>query len=188
MLTPPGDVTRLLQRVSAGDRRAVQELLPLVYDELRLLAAARMTRERADHTLQPTALVHEAWLRLVNCGQPQWKDRRHFFRAAAAVMRHVLVDRARQRQRQKRGGGCQAVPLGPEFIAFEERAHDLLALDEALSKLERIAPRQTDLIELRFFAGLTMQQAAETLGISPRTAYTEWRLARAWLLHELESA
>lgn len=186
MLALPGEVTRLLQKIDAGDRSAVQELLPLVYDELRALAAGRMAGERADDTLQPTALVHEAWLRLVLRSQPHWTDRRHFFRAAAIVMRHILVDRARDRRRQKRGDGCAAVPFSPELFAFETRAHDLLALDEALRKLETIAPRQAELIELRFFAGLTMEQAAETLGISPRLAYSEWRLARAWLLGEIE--
>ena len=184
----PGQVTRLLKRIDAGDRDAVGELLPLVYHELRALAAARLIGERAGHTLQATALVHEAWLRLAGKTHPQWTDRQHFFRAAATVMRYILVDHARQRKRRKRGSGAVRVPLDEQLAAFEERAIDLLALDEALEKLENIAPRQTDIIELRFFAGLTTKETAETLGISERTAHADWSLARAWLLREISPA
>ncbi len=184
----PGEVTWLLRRIDEGDRGAVESLLPLVYRELREIAAARMAQEAPDHTLQPTALVHEAWIRLVETPQRPWTDRKHFYRAAAAVMRHILVDHARARDRLKRGGGQEPIPLGPDSIAIEDRAHDLVALDEAMQRLEAFAPRQIDLIELRFFAGLTMEESAQALGISERTAYTEWRLARAWLLREMAPA
>ena len=188
MSTLPGEVTRLLKRVDDGDRNAVEELLPLVYDELRALAAGRLRYERSDHTLQPTALVHEAWLRLAEKSQPHWTDRKHFYRAAAVVMRCILVDHARARRRQKRGGATEPLPLDEHLAAFEERAIDLLALEEALQKLETIAPRQTDIIGLRFFVGLTSKETADTLGISERTAYADWSLARAWLLREISPA
>lgn len=183
----PGEVTRLLQRVDAGDRQAVESLLPLVYDDLREIAAAQMRGERGSRTLQPTALVHEAWIRL-NRKPRRWTDRKHFFRAAAAVMRFILVDSARDRRRSKRGGGVPLAPLNEHLLAFEDRAFDLVALDDALQKLERIAPRQTDIIELRFFGGLTMSETAELLGVSERTVHADWRLARAWLLREIGAA
>lgn len=186
--TVPGDVTRMLRRLDEGDREAVACLLPLVYDELRTLAARRLAREPAGHSLVPTALVHEAWLRLTGKAQPHWNDRQHFFRAAAMVMRCILVDRARARKRRRRsevtqtGAGQHSNRL---IVAFEERALDLLALDEALQKLETVDPRQADLIELRFFAGLSNKEAAEMLGVSPRTASIDWSLARAWLQREM---
>lgn len=184
----PGEVTRLLRRIDGGDREAVGDLLPLVYDELRALAAARLTGERTDHTLQPTALVHEAWLRLNARSRSNWADRKHFFRAAAAVMRHILVDHARQRRRLKRGGGAESVPFDDQLAVFEERAIDLIALDEALSKLEAISPRQTDVIELRFFGGFTTKETADMLGVCERTAKADWSMARAWLLREIGPA
>lgn len=186
--TMPGEITRLLQRVDGGDRDAVEQLLPLVYEELRVLAASQLAGERPGHTLQPTALVHEAWIRLSEKSHPRWSDHKHFYRAAAVVMRCILVDYARARRRQKRGGGAQTLPLDEQLALFEERALDLIALDEALRKLEAVAPRQTDIIELRFFAGLTNKEAAQTLGISERTAQADWRLARAWLLEEMTAA
>ena len=184
----PGDVTRLLRRLDAGDRDAVADLLPLVYHQLHSLAASYLRGERHGHTLQPTALVNEAWLRLANKEDPKWESRRHFYRAAAAVMRSILVNHARDRRRLKRGGQSKQVPLDEALLAFEERALDLIALDEALTKLEGIDPRQTDMIELRFFAGLTIKETAEALGVSPRTVDADWSLARAWLLREMSVA
>jgi RNA polymerase sigma factor (TIGR02999 family) len=181
-----GDVTRLLRRLDEGDRQALREILPIVYDELRALAAARLAAERPDHTLQPTALVHEAWLRLESKSQPRWNDRQHFLRAAATVMRCILIDHARHCGRQKRAGGANAPSPCTHLQAFEEHALDLLALDDALERLADLAPRQADIIELHFFAGLTMKEAGDVLGISERTAHADWRLARAWLLREMQ--
>lgn len=186
MSTLPGEVTRLLRRVNEGDRSAVEGLLPLVYDELRALAAVHLSGERADHTFQPTSLVHEAWIRLSSKPNFDWADRKHFYRTAATVMRWILVDHARKRRRQKRGGETVRVPLDDQLAQFEERSQDLVALDEALKKLETIAPRQTDIIEMRFFAGMTRKEIAECLGISERTAQADWSLARAWLLREIK--
>ncbi len=183
-----GEITRLLQRVNEGERTAFEPLLGLVYQELRAIAGPRMAGESSDHTLQPTALVNEAWLRLVGTASPNWVDRGHFYRAAAAVMRHILVDHARRRRADKRAIGSRGSLLDATAIAFEDRAHDLVALDEAMKRLEAIAPRQIDIIELRFFGGLSMKQIAEFLGISERTAFTEWRVARGWLLSQLETA
>jgi RNA polymerase sigma factor (TIGR02999 family) len=174
------DVTRLLGAAAGGDRQAASELLPLVYAELRQLAAARLANERAGHTLQPTALVHEAYLRLV--GDQAFDHRGHFFAAAAAAMRRILIDHARKKATWKRGAGGHCVPLDPERFAAPDRPDDLLALDEALDQLEHEEPRVAALVKLRYFAGLTIPQAAETLGVAPRTADAWWAFARAWLL------
>jgi RNA polymerase sigma factor (TIGR02999 family) len=184
----PGDITRVLDRLREGERRAAESLLPLVYDELKNLAAARLRGERADHSLQSTDLVHEAWLRLGGNAQIQSKDRKHFFRTAAAVMRHVLVDHARHRNRQKRGSGKKPVQISVNSLAFEDGAVDMIALNEALEKLGEMAPRQLEVIELRFFAGLSNKEVAELLGLTERTTFTDWRLARAWLLREMGGA
>jgi RNA polymerase sigma factor (TIGR02999 family) len=179
------EVSRLLERLEEGDRGVYAELLPLVYDELHAIAEGYLRRERADHTLQPTALVNEAYLRIAKRETPAWKDRRHFYRAAAAVMRSILVNHARDRRRHKRGGEAQRVPLDESLAAFEERAIDLLALDDALNRLAALDRRQSELVELRFFAGLELGQIAEILGVAERTAQADWTLARAWLRNEL---
>jgi RNA polymerase sigma factor (TIGR02999 family) len=175
------DVTRLLDAAAAGNTQAAAEVLPAVYDELRKLAAARLADERHGHTLQPTALVHEAYLRLVggNPDQP-WAGRGHFFAAAAEAMRRILIDHARKNGARKRAG--QRVDFDPEQFAAPDRPDDLLALDEALDQLEHTEPRIAALVKLRYFAGLTIAQSAEALGVAPRTADAWWAFARAWLL------
>ncbi|MFO0807643.1 MAG: ECF-type sigma factor [Gemmataceae bacterium] len=182
------DVTRLLDAAAAGDRQAAADLLPLVYDELRKLAAARMAAESPDHTLQPTALVHEAYLRLVASTQPQaaeWEGRGHFFAAAAEAMRRILVDTARRKQRLKHGGDRVRVDLDAAAPAMPDPRHDLIALDAALTRLAVEDPQAAQLVELRHFAGLSITETAQALGISPRTADRVWAFARAWLHREL---
>jgi RNA polymerase sigma factor (TIGR02999 family) len=175
-----GDVTRLLAALDGGDPRAADQLLPLVYAELRRLAARKLAAEAPGHTLQATALVHEAYLRLVGRAEPvAYKDRGHFFAVAAAAMRRILVDNARRKLTQKRGGGRQRQPL--DSIPAPEPDEELLALDEALQKLAAADPLKAKLVELRYFAGLTGDQAAAVLGISPTTADRHWAYARAWL-------
>ena len=174
------EVTRLLDAAAAGDRHAAADLLPLVYDELRKLAAVRMAAESPDQTLQPTALVHEAYLRLVGPADGLcWDNRGHFFAAAAEAMRRILVEQARRKRTLKRGGDRQAQQL--EEIEAPEISEDLLALDEAMEKLAAHDPIKAKLVELRYFAGLTGEQAAKVLGISPTTADRYWTYARAWL-------
>lgn len=189
---PPGEVTRILQRVrgeSALGGADADRLLELAYGELRRLAAHFIADERTGHTLQPTALVHEAWMRLVDRDRVEWRGRAHFMAIAAQAMRRILVEHARARSRDKRGGGRQAIELDPELLAAPE-AHDVdvLALDEALVKLRDLSASQSRLVELRFFGGLSMDEVAEVLGISLRTAEREWRFARAWLMHELRGS
>jgi RNA polymerase sigma factor (TIGR02999 family) len=175
-------VTRLLQRASEGDRQASAELLPLVYQELRALAGKKMEQERCNQTLQATALVHEAYLRLVDqTHMPQWDGRWHFFAAAAEAMRRILIDNARSRGRLKRGGGAQRVSLEDMEFTVDEPSPDLLALDEAIVELEQQHPQKAQLVKLRYFAGLTTEQAAQAMGISVRTAGRSWAYARAWL-------
>jgi RNA polymerase sigma factor (TIGR02999 family) len=179
-------VTRLLDRARGGDGRATAELLPLVYQELRALAARKMRQERCDQTLQATALVHEAYIRLVGqADAPAWDGRWHFFAAAAEAMRRILVDRARSRRRLKRGGGAQRRSLETIELAADAPSPDLLALDEALRELEQQHPDKAQLVKLRYFAGLTMDEAARALGVSPRTAERAWSYARAWLYARL---
>jgi RNA polymerase sigma factor (TIGR02999 family) len=182
MATPSQpDVTQLLLDWSKGDQESLDKLLPVVYQELRRLAQHYLQQERPDHTLQATALVHEAYLKLVDTTSVQWQNRAHFFAVAAQVMRHILVDAARQRCAQKRGGG-QKLPLD-EAIEVPDEPDDanLVALDEALNKLAEVDPRQSKIIELRYFGGLSVEETAEALGISPTTVKREWRVARAWL-------
>jgi RNA polymerase sigma factor (TIGR02999 family) len=178
------DVTRLLNAIDRGDPHAADQLLPLVYDELRRLAAAQMAREKPGQTFDATALVHEAYLRLA--GGHAFADRRHFFRVAAEAMRRVLVDRARQKGRAKRGGGRRRVPLSEAEPAAGAPADDLLALDEALDRLAALDPLKAELVKLRFFAGLPEGEAAAALGISRATASRYWTYARAWLINALE--
>jgi RNA polymerase sigma factor (TIGR02999 family) len=184
------DVTQILGRAAAGDRAAAEDLLPLVYDELRRLAARQLRHEPAGLTLQPTALVHEAYLRMVqpaesSAAAPQWNHRGHFYAAAAEAMRRILIDNARRRQRVRHGGDAQRVDIDPHQLAAPERREDLLALDEALAKLEQIDRRKAELVKLRYFAGLTTAQAAEALGISLATAERDWAYTKVWLLREL---
>jgi RNA polymerase sigma factor (TIGR02999 family) len=182
------DVTRILEAAASGDPKAAAELLPLVYAELRGLAAARMAAERAGHTLDATALVHEAYLRLVgpDPGQP-WAGRGHFFAAAAEAMRRILVESARRKGRLRRGGDRERVDLDGLDIAAPEPGDDLLALDEALTQLAVADPRAAELVKLRYFAGLTIPQAAAALGIAPRTADFLWAYAKSWLLQRIEA-
>jgi RNA polymerase sigma factor (TIGR02999 family) len=180
------EVTRILAAVERGDTRAGERLLPLVYDELRKLAAQQMGRESPGQTLQATALVHEAYLRLVGPdGGPSWDSRGHFFAAAAEAMRRILVERARHKKSWKAGGGRRRVELNDGFLPVQDAGDDLLALHEALDRLERKDPRKAALVKLRFFAGLTNAQAAEALGISRSTADNDWAYARCWLRVEM---
>ncbi len=179
------DISQLLTGVRDRTPGAADKLISAVYRQLRQLAAAYLRKERPDHTLQPTALINEAYLKLF-AGQPvEWRDREHFFAAAAQSMRRILVDHARGRQRDKRGGAREKVTLEERLVPACEREVDLLGLDEALAKLSRFNPGHAHLVELRFFAGLTTKQAAETLGVSTSTVERDWRSARAWLLREL---
>jgi RNA polymerase sigma factor (TIGR02999 family) len=179
-----GEVTRLLQAWSGGEREALNELVPIVQKELRGLAAAYLRRERRDHTLQPTALVHEAYLRLVNQTQVQCRNRAQFFAIAANLMRQILVDHARQHFAAKRGGGNK-VALDEAAAVTQRQGVDILALDEALGKLALLDPRQCQVVELRFFAGLTEGEIADLLDVSPITIKRDWRMARAVLHHQL---
>ena len=182
------DVTRLIEAAAQGDRQAAADLLPLVYDELRHLATAKMAQERPGQTLEPTALVHEAYLRLVGTTPPQsWDSRGHFFAAAAQAMRRILVNRARDKQRLKRGGGHHRVDLDHLEVTFPTNGEDLCALDEALERLAQLNPPCANLIHLRFFAGLTIDEAAAAMGVAPRTAQRYWAFARAWLYDALQT-
>jgi RNA polymerase sigma factor (TIGR02999 family) len=181
----PGEVTRLLKAWSEGDNAALGQLTPLVYDELRRLAARYMRRERPGHTLQTSALINEAYLRLVDSRGVQWQNRAHFFGVSAQMMRRILVDFARARQNLKRGGGAQHASLDEAMVSAPERSTDLLALDEALERLAALSPRQSRVVVLRYFGGLTEEEMAEVLNVSPRTVRNDWGLARAWLFREL---
>jgi RNA polymerase sigma factor (sigma-70 family) len=204
------EVTQILSRIESGDPRAAEQLLPLVYDELRKLAAARLAQEKPGQTLQATALVHEAYLRLVGNKEPgtsdqepivdredlapgsrlmapgQWNSRGHFFGAAAEAMRRILVEQARRKGRQKRGGGLNRLDLDLAELPDSRQADDLLALNEALGRLEAEDPQAAELVKLRFFAGLSVTEAAEAVGISRSTAYEQWAYARAWLRCAME--
>lgn len=177
--------TELLNRASGGERRAADELLELVYDDFRAIAAGYLRREPVDLTLQPTALVHEAFLRLIDQDKVQWNGRTHFLAIGARAMRRILVDHARTRRREKRGGGQKKVSLDEELILSPDHDEDLIAVDELLSELQRIDPRQSQIVELRFFGGMTSAEVAECLGISKSTADREWRVVRAWLRRHL---
>lgn len=180
------EVTRILSAIEQGDPSASEHLLPLVYDELRKLAAQKLAQEKPGQTLQATALVHEAYLRLVDADQAQpWNSRGHFFAAAAEAMRRILVDQARRKQADKHGGGRRRVDLPGDLAAAEAGSDDLVALDEALSRLERHDPDAARLVKLRYFAGLSHQDAAEALGISRGAADRLWALGRAWLFRQL---
>src|SRR5262249_24089797 len=180
------DVTQILERVERGDEKAAEELLPLVYEELRKLAAARMAQELSNHTLQPTALVHEAWLRLTGCQEQKFQNKAHFFAAAAEAMRRILIEHARRKSAQRHGGGLERVDLTQ--IDLPEQAGDdlLLQVNEALEGLQQHDARAAELVKLRFFAGLGMEQTALALGVTGRTARRDWRFARAWVYNALK--
>src|SRR5437763_2655602 len=181
-------VTQILAALDQGDSGAAEQLLPLVYDELRKLAAHRLADEQPGQTLQPTALVHEAYVRLVGGDKPQeWNGRGHFFAAAAEAMRRILVEAARRKGRQKRGGDRERVDLDGLAVPAPEPVDDLLALDEALAQLAAADPQAAELVKLRYFAGLTVPQAAAALGVAPRTADFLWAYARSWLLQRIEA-
>ncbi|MGA2003683.1 MAG: sigma-70 family RNA polymerase sigma factor [Terriglobales bacterium] len=175
------DVTILLAQLTNGNKDAASRLIPLVYAELKRLAGSYMRRERADHTLQATALVHEAYLKLVEQRSVDWQSRAHFFGIAAQVMRRLLVDHARGHLREKRGGGQDVVPLDEALVFVPEKSLELAKLDDSLKRLTKIDPRQGQIVELRFFGGLTVEETAEFLGISPKTVKRDWSMAKAWL-------
>lgn len=181
------EVTIILAAIEKGDPKATEELLPLVYAELRKLAAFRLSSQTPDQTLQPTALVHEAYLKLLGDGNHSWNDRRHFFFAAAEAMRHILIDRARRKASVRHGGDLQRVDLEHVIMATETTDENLLLINEALEKLDAHDAQLAELIKLRFFTGLTFPEAAEILGLSERTAKRMWTYARAWLFKEIRS-
>jgi RNA polymerase sigma-70 factor, ECF subfamily len=181
----PGEVTQILHELQNGDPTAEERLIPHVYGELRRLASHYMRRERSDHTLQATALVHEAYLKLIDQHEVNWQGRAHFLGIAAQLMRRILVDHARSHHAVKRGGEQQRIPLDDVIIFSESKSSELIALDEALSRLAQIDARQSRIVELRFFAGLSVEETAEVLSISPKTVKRDWSVARAWLHREI---
>ena len=183
--TSTHEVTQLLIDWSNGDKAALDKLMPLIHDELRRLAHQYMSRERGDHTLQTTALVNEAYLRLVNRKDAQWQNRTHFFAIAATLMRNILVDHARSHAYAKRGGGAHKTELDEAMVASQQRAAEVIALDDVLKRLAELDPQQSRVVELRFFGGLTIEETAEVLELSPATIKREWSTAKAWLYHEL---
>ena len=185
MTTISQEITELLLKWSGGDKAALDQLIPLVYPELRRLARRYMRREAADHTLQTSALINEAYLRLVNQKGVEWQDRAHFFAVAAQVMRHILIDHARSHRYGKRGAGALHLALDDVAIVSEQRAAEFLALDEALTNLAVLDARKSKIVELRFFGGLTVDEIAEVLEVSPITVKREWRAAKAWLNLEI---
>jgi RNA polymerase sigma factor (TIGR02999 family) len=186
MIADINDATQILEAVQQGDLKAAEELLPLVYEELRRLAAAKMANEAPGNTLQPTALVHEAWLRLIGDQDPGWEGRAHFFAAAAEAMRRILIDKARRKRAVRHGGARQRVELDELDVACPTPEDQILAVDEALDKLASVHPRQAELVKLRYFVGMTVQEAAEVLGISADTAKDYSAHARAWLFREMK--
>lgn len=182
-----GNITQLLLQWRRGDESALERLMPLVYEELHRLARQCMRRERAGHTLQTTALVNEAYLRLANSSRVQWQDRAHFFAIAAQLMRRVLVDEARKRLNQKRGGEFTRIEIDAVQLNSQPREFELLALDQALERLAEFAPRKCKVVELRFFGGLSIEEAALVLGVSTDIVKREWRTAKLWLLQELRA-
>jgi RNA polymerase sigma factor (TIGR02999 family) len=181
----PREITRLLAEWSNGNEAALDQLLPLVYDELRHLASSYMRRERPDHLLQTTALVHEAYLRLVNQRDTHWETRAQFFALAAQVMRHILVDHARGIRRAKRGNGEVSLTIRDVAVLSKERADEVIAIHSALDNLTAIDPRKSRIFELRYFGGMSVEEAAEALKVSPATVARDWRLAKAWLRREI---
>jgi RNA polymerase sigma factor (TIGR02999 family) len=188
ILSAVSSVTRIIEAIEGGDAKAAEELLPLVYEELRKLAAFKLAQQSPDQTLQPTALVHEAYLKLLGDGNHSWQDRRHFFAAAAEAMRHILVDRARRKASERHGGGWQRIDLDSVVVAVETTDENVLLIHEALEKLAARDAEAAELVKLRFFAGLTFPQAAEVLGQSERSAKRTWAYARAWLFKEIQKS
>jgi RNA polymerase sigma-70 factor (ECF subfamily) len=186
MPDPQGEVTRLLNEVRGGHQEAMEQLLPLVYDELRRIAGGYFRRERTDHTLQPTALVHEAYMKLVDQRSVQWENRGHFLGVAATLMRRILLDYARTHRAEKRGGGVQKVELDEGMAVTELRAVEMIDLDRALTELASMDPDQGRIVELRFFGGLSVEETAEVMKISPATVKRYWASAKAWLYREIE--
>jgi RNA polymerase sigma factor (TIGR02999 family) len=185
MAAIPQEITQLLLSWSRGDKAALDQLIPLVYPELRRLARRYMIRENPGHTLQTSALINEAYLRLVAQQKVEWQDRAHFFAAGAQIMRHILVDHARRHSYAKRGAGAQHVALDDLAVVNQERAAEFVALDDALTSLAEIDERKSQIVELRFFGGLTVEETAEAMKLSPITIKREWRAAKAWLLREI---
>lgn len=185
MKSSPTDVTQLLLDWNAGDQSALDRLAPLVYEELRQMAARQLRRERTDHTLQPTALVHEAWMRLARTERLTWQNRAHFLGVAAELMRRVLVDHARRRNAEMRGSGETRLALDEALGVSNQKEIGLLALDDALTSLATLDPRQSRIVELKYFGGLEIEEIAEVVGISPATVKRDWQWARAWLHREI---
>jgi RNA polymerase sigma-70 factor (ECF subfamily) len=185
MESPSPDVTVLLLELTRGNQEAASKLMPLVYNELRRLARGYMRRERPDHTLQATALVHEAYLKLVKQRSVDWQGRSHFFGIAAQLMRRILIDHARGHLREKRGGAQEVLPLDEALLFSPRQSAELVRLDEALERLAKLDPRQSKIVELRFFGGLSVEETAGFLGISPKTVKRDWSMAKAWLRSEL---
>jgi RNA polymerase sigma factor (TIGR02999 family) len=182
---PPQEVTQLLVDWGNGNQAALDRLMPVVYTELRQLAHQYMRRERPGHTMQTTALIHEAYLRLVDQNQVRWQHQAHFFGIAARLMRQILIEHARSHTRAKRGGGVGTISLDEAAIVSQARATELLALDDALERLATIDPRKSQVVELRFFGGLSVEEAAQVLNIAPNTVLRDWRMAKAWLRREI---
>jgi len=182
------DATVLLTAVEQGDPKAADELLDLVYQELRRLATSRMAQEAPGQTLQPTALVHEAWLRLVGAKNPKFENRAHFFSAAAEAMRRILIDRARRKLTQRHGGGCERVPLEEQELAAPDADQQMLAVHDVLDKLTMKHPAQAEVVKLRYFAGMTYEEIAQVLGVSVATVGNYWTFARTWILHEIQNS
>lgn len=182
------DITRMLIELTDGNKEVVNEILPLIYAELRKLAGNYLRRERGNHTLQPTALVHEAYMKLIDQKKVKWQNRSHFFGIAAQVMRRILMDYARQHKAEKRGGVGENISLEEEFVIIQdEKSHQLLALDEALEKLAKMDEMKAKIVELRYFGGLSVQETAEVLGVSEITVKRHWRMAKAWLYGQISS-
>ena len=184
--TPRSDVTRILEQIQAGNTQASDQLLPLVYAELRVLARSRVAREKHAHSMQPTSLVHEAYLRLLGDGDPRWGGRAHFFAAAGEAMRRILVEKARRRASVKHGGDLRRVELHSNAAAEDPRSEELLSLDAALERLEARDASMAGVVKLRYFAGMTVSETAEALGLSPRSVNRMWTGARAWLRREMD--
>ena len=182
------DATQLLTAAEQGDPKAADELLDLVYEELRRLAASKMAQEAPGQTLQPTALVHEAWLRLVGGKNPKFANRAHFFSAAAEAMRRILIDRARRKLTQRHGGGCERVSLEQQELAAQDADQQLLAVHEVLDKLAAKHPAQAEVVKLRYFAGMTSEEIAQVMGVSVATVGNYWTFARTWILHEIQNS
>ena len=182
---PPNEITERLIAWGAGDRAALDQLLPVVYQELRRMAGNYLRQENPGHTLQPTALVHEAWLRLINQARVNWRNRAQFFGVAAQMMRRILVDHAKAKHREKRGGDAVKLSLDDVINLSRERAAELLALDDALDELTRVDERKSRVIELRYFGGFSVEETAQILGVSPETVMRDWKLAKAWLYQQI---